>query len=172
MAIIQNREDLLRVECADVLPEEVGELVELLEKELANSARLGNPGVGLAASQVGVAKKIAIVRAGKEQLNLVNAKIESAYDPQMFRDEGCLSWPGRVENTMRFQEVHITGNLVFPHGLIATGLFAVICQHELDHLNQKLFFDYKIQAPKVRPNDACVCNSGKKFKKCCMEKIK
>lgn len=64
--IIQNNEELLRRPCEDVKPEEVGELVELLERELDNSGRLGSQGIGLAAPQIGILKKIAIVRITPE----------------------------------------------------------------------------------------------------------
>jgi len=173
--IITNNELLLRVYCEPVLPEEVGSLVEVLENELNNSAKLGRPGIGLAAPQIGIAKNIAIIRMGKSlNFNLVNCKFVSGYNPKVFKDEGCLSFPGRVENTMRFQEVRISSNLVYPNDFVATGLLAVACQHELDHLNQKLFIDHIVETPKPfisgksqKPNELCNCNSMKKYKKCC-----
>lgn len=175
--IITNNETALRVKCEDVLPEEVGSLIETLEKELAYANRLGKGGIGLAAPQIGIAKNIAIIRLNKAQgfdFNLVNAKLKAGYDPAIFREEGCLSFPGRVEDTTRFQEVYITDNMVYPYTFVATGLLAVVCQHELDHLNQTLFLDHILpkQAPivakkKVGPNEPCLCGSGKKYKKCC-----
>lgn len=173
--IITFNEEALRLPCEDVLPNEVGSLVATLEAELANANRLGRGGIGLAAPQIGIAKKIAIVRLGKGfDIDLVNSKIEQGFDPTIFRDEGCLSFPGRVEDTSRFQEVYITNNLVYPHTFVATGLMAVVCQHELDHLNSTLFMDRKIvkhvpviSKKKVGPNDPCLCGSNRKFKKCC-----
>lgn len=172
--IITNNEDLLRVKCADVLPEEVGGLIDALEKELNYANRLGKGGIGLAAPQIGIAKKIAIVRIDKVKIDLVNCHIKEGFDPTLFQEEGCLSFPGRVENTIRFQEVHITDNLVRPNGLVATGLLAVVCQHELDHINSTLFIDRVAPKPttiikkvKVGPNDLCICGSNKKYKKCC-----
>jgi len=179
--IITNNEEALRVKCANVLPEEVGELVSKLELELKNSARLGRPGIGLAAPQIGIAKNIAIVRVGNrpgEYINLINCKLEKGYDLSVFRDEGCLSFPGRVENTNRFQEIYVTNNLTYPHNFIATGLIAVVCQHEMDHLSGVLLPDIAIPKPKpivnikkIGPNELCSCNSGKKFKKCCGRNI-
>lgn len=173
--IIINDENALRVKCEDVLPEEVGALIATLEAELANANRLGKGGIGLAAPQIGIAKNIAIVRLGKGMdLDLVNCKIIHGYDPSTFVDEGCLSFPGRVEQTTRFQEVHIGNNLVYPYTFVATGLVSVVCQHELDHLSSTLFMDRAI--PKItpivvkkkdRPNDPCSCGSKKKHKKCC-----
>jgi peptide deformylase len=172
--IITNNEQALRVFCQPVLPEEVAGLVETLEKELNYANKLGANGIGLAAPQIGIAKDISIIRLPKLTLNLINAKLEKVYDSAMFKDEGCLSYPGRLENTMRYQEVYITNNLEYPHSFVATGFNAVVIQHELDHLNQTLFFDRKAkpvvkQILKVRVNDPCICGSGKKYKKCCLK---
>ncbi len=175
--IITNNEEALRVYCHPVLPEEVGELVSILEKELANSAKLGNPGIGLAAPQIGIAKDIAIIRLGNPEfdVNLVNSKIEQAYDKKIFQSEGCLSFPGRYETTMRYQEICVDNPLGYPKKFIASGLLAVACQHEIDHLNKSLFFDLSVnKKSKAGPNDPCICGkvdpvSGKikKYKKCC-----
>jgi peptide deformylase len=172
--IITNNEELLRVKCEDVLSEEVGTLIDILEKELEYANRLGKGGIGLAAPQIGIAKKIAIVRVGNIRFDLVNAKIVKGYDLTLFREEGCLSFPGRVEDTMRYQEVYVTDNLVSPCRFTATGLLAVVCQHELDHVNSILFMDRVVpkpvstvrNIPKVGPNAPCSCGSGKKYKKC------
>ncbi len=175
--IITNDERALRVYCEPVLPEEVDDLVSKLEAELSNSARLGNPGIGLAASQIGIAKNIAIIRMGSDDLNinLVNAKIEFAYDKKIFQNEGCLSFPGRFENTLRYHEICVDNPLGYPKRFIASGLLAIACQHEIDHLNESLFFDVSAnKKSKVGPNDPCICgkidpDSGKikKYKKCC-----
>jgi len=171
--IITNNEEALRIFCHAVQPEEIGELVQTLENELAYANRLGKGGIGLAAPQIGLARHIAIVRLGEGlNFNLVNASIEKEYDPTLFREEGCLSFPGRVEDTTRYQEVVIS-NGVDPKRFVATGLVSVVCQHELDHLNSILFMDRKIVKPapvivkgKVGPNQPCPCGSGKKYKKC------
>jgi peptide deformylase len=167
--IIINDESALRVDCEDVKEHEVSELIEILQAQL-----VGTDGVGLAAPQIGLAKKIAIVRTPNVNINLVNAKIEKAFDKKRFEQEGCLSFPNKTENTLRYQEVYITNNLVYPHNFIATGMSAIICQHEIDHLNKILFMDHKapeIIMPKIKigPNDRCFCGSGKKFKKCCQK---
>jgi peptide deformylase len=173
--IITNNEEALRVFCQKVAPAEVNNLISTLENELNYANRLGKGGIGLAAPQIGIAKNIAIIRLGNGvDLNLVNAKLEKGFDPALFTEEGCLSFPGRVEDTTRFQEVYITNNLVEPHSFIATGLLSVVCQHELDHLNSVLFMDHKIvkavpaiSKKKVGPNEPCICGSNKKYKKCC-----
>lgn len=172
--IITNNEAALRVFCEPVTEDEVGSLIATLEKELEYANRLGKNGIGLAAPQIGIAKDIAIVRLPKMNFNLVNAKLVRGFDPATFTEEGCLSFPGRLENTTRFQEVYINNNLVEPHSFIATGFLAVVCQHELDHLNKTLFMDRSVpklqpvvRKAKIGPNEPCICGSGKKYKKCC-----
>jgi peptide deformylase len=160
---------LLRQPCSDVLPEEIEDLQHKLEFELAESCRKGAEGVGLAAPQIGIYKRMAIIRHGEYKLNLVNAHIEAQYDPFLHNGEGCLSFPGLIVSVNRFDEVHIS-NGVYPEKFIAIGLLAVICQHELEHLRGILLPDVAIQSipvkTKLRPNDQCNCGSGKKYKKC------
>jgi peptide deformylase len=178
--IITNDEAALRVHCDAVLSDEVGELIETLEKELDYANKLGKNGIGLAAPQIGIAKDIAIIRLPQLKLDLVNAKIEKSHDQIVFKDEGCLSFPGRVETTERYQEVVIS-NMTTPEHYIATGFAAIAIQHEIDHLNSVLFFDHKIaklqqviRSNKIGLNEPCPCgikdpatNKVKKFKKCC-----
>ncbi len=171
--MIITSEEELRVECEDVKPEEVQELREKLEAELKASAKRGSPGIGLACPQIGIAKRMAIVRVNdKLSVDLVTPTIESGYDKQLFDGEGCLSFPARYEKTMRYQEVVVKSD-VSPNSFIAKGLFAVAIQHEIDHLNGVLLPDValkQVQKKKVRPNDLCPCNSKKKYKKCCGKK--
>lgn len=180
--LITNDELSLRVFCEEIKSlSEYSELVLELEKELKYANKLGKNGIGLAAPQIGIAKNIAIIRMPGISLDLVNCKIIKGYDLKEFKEEGCLSFPGRTENTLRFQEIHISNNFVEPFNFIATGFLAVACQHEIDHLNSSLFIDHLApkQIPivigkKVGPNDPCVCGKKdlitgkiKKFKKCC-----
>jgi peptide deformylase len=180
--IIINNEEALRVACQPVELVEASQLIEQLDRELEHANRLGRDGIGLAGIQCGIAKQVAIVRMSNVKLNLVNASIKSGYDLTMFEGEGCLSFPGRIENTMRYQEIHVIDNLVEPHSFIATGLTAVVIQHEIAHYNSDLFFDHKViktepikrLTNKTGPNDPCPCGkinevSGKvfKYKRCC-----
>lgn len=170
-SLITNNEEKLRVVCADVLPEEIGVIRSALESELERLNRLGRSGIGLAAPQIGIAKKMSIVRLDGCHLDLVNCEIKTGYDEKIFQNEGCLSFPGRVETTRRYQQIYVVGNAVGSPDFIANGMLAVVCQHELDHTSQKLFFDRSVpKVVKVPPNDPCVCGSGKKFKKCCARK--
>jgi|ERR1019366_1117579 peptide deformylase len=171
--MIITDEKLLRIKCDDAKLEEVGAIIELLERELDISFKNGYPGIGLAAPQIGIYKNIAIVRIDeKTRLNLVNCKIVDKYDQFIFRDEGCLSFPNKLVDSIRYNEIHIVDNLIYPHGLELTGLVSVVAQHELDHLNNRLLPDFGLPKPKnkIGPNDKCGCGSNKKFKKCCKDK--
>jgi len=180
--IIKNDIEKLRIKCEKVLEHEVADLVAKLEEALALSEKDGYPGVGLAAPQIGIAKDIAIVRTDKYNINLVNAKIKEKYDKILFKDEGCLSFPDLKEDTIRYNEVFIEND--YSNDFVATGFLAVVCQHEIDHLNSNLFFDRKlpsnfkrlISSGKLKPDDNCPCGSlnphtkkNNKFKKCCGE---
>lgn len=167
--MIVTNENVLRMECEDVLPEEVAYFRELLEKELENSAKMGRPGIGLALPQINIHKKMAIVRLGPGlNIDLVNCSIKNKYDEFVHKEEGCLSFPGRLEDVVRYKEVHIVNNLVSPKEMILTGLLAVCAQHEIDHYNGVLLIDRV--APKAQrimgPNVDCFCGSKLKYKKC------
>jgi peptide deformylase len=170
--MIITDEKLLRVKCEEVLLEEVEEIRIALDKELKLSGERGNEGVGLAAPQIGIAKKMAIVRLGNISIDLVNPVIEKQFDLKIIDGEGCLSFPGRREKTKRYNEVHVI-NGVHPNKFIATDMLAVVISHEIDHLNGILLTDVAIKEEvkknKVRPNDLCPCLSGKKYKKCCLK---
>lgn len=175
--IVQFDNDTLHLKSTDASLEEANYIIKLLEKELADSGEAGKPGIGLAAIQIGMAKNVAIVRINEIlQVNLVNAKISKSYDKTIFKDEGCLSYPGIVKDTMRYQEIYIENNLVYPHAFTATGLFAVCIQHELDHMNGVVIEDIGLKKTKVkvRPNDPCSCGKLNKltglklkYKNCC-----
>lgn len=147
--MIITDEKLLRVECVDVLPEEVSALRDKLEAELKFSFTLGRPGIGLACPQIGIAKNMAIVRISTStgtayNVDLVNCMISNGYDRAEFDGEGCLSFPDMSVKTLRYKEIHVVKNLVEPYEFIATGLFAVCIQHELDHLKGILLPDLAV----------------------------
>jgi peptide deformylase len=104
------------------------------------------PGIGLAATQVNVAKRVIVIDISDEKnqpLCLVNPEIlEKDGEEQM--EEGCLSVPGIYElvkraNQIRLRALDRDGNTF---EMEAEGLLAVCIQHELDHLEGKLFVDY------------------------------
>ena len=104
------------------------------------------PGIGLAASQVNVHKRVIVVDVSEgrdEPHAFVNPVIEAAHGSQQ-TDEGCLSVPGFFEPVERAERIRVRalGRDGEPFELDAEGLLAVCIQHECDHLEGKLFVDY------------------------------
>lgn len=140
--MIITDEKLLRRQCEPVLPEEAPGLIALLEKELKASEV---PGIGLAAPQIGVLKRAAIVRIGQgPSIDLINCEIEKGYDKFIFDGEGCLSYPKEYVKTERFYQVKVVNNLVSPYCFSVTGLAAIVVQHEIDHWYGRLLPDLSL----------------------------
>lgn len=147
--MIITDEKILRLPCTNASKDEVGAIVEQLERELEYSGRMGRPGIGLSAIQIGIHKNIAIIRVDENHsVNLVNCKIQNRYDEFKFLGEGCLSFPKLIGDTNRYNEIHIVDNLVYPYAMILTGIMAVVAQHEIDHWNNRLLPDFLLQEEK------------------------
>lgn len=105
------------------------------------------PGVGLAATQVNVRRRLVVIDvsdARDQPLVLINPEIAVLDDSLRDYDEGCLSVPGFYEKVarperVRVQALDLDGN---PFTLEPDGLLSVCIQHEVDHLDGKLFVDY------------------------------
>ncbi len=120
------------------------EIKKLAEDMLETMYRA--PGVGLAAPQVGISLKMCVIDVDpdkKSPLVLINPQIlegESKY----ISEEGCLSFPGLYEEVKRFEKVIAKyTDLKGKEKIIeAEGFLAKAIQHEIDHLDAKLFIDY------------------------------
>ncbi|WP_237059853.1 peptide deformylase [Microbulbifer sediminum] len=105
------------------------------------------PGVGLAATQVNVHQRIVVIDVSEDQsepLVFINPEVE-VLDPEIHQyDEGCLSVPGFYETVERPRLVRVKAldRNGEAFAMEAEGLLAVCIQHELDHLDGKLFVDY------------------------------
>ena len=104
------------------------------------------PGIGLAATQVGVPKRVIVIDISDDRsspLCLINPELASRQGEEQM-DEGCLSVPGVYETVTRAERVTVRAldrngdSLEIETG----GLLAVCIQHEIDHLDGKLFVDY------------------------------
>ena len=107
------------------------------------------PGIGLAAVQVGVLKRLIVIDISKDKekknpLFLINPEIISKSKHTSIQEEGCLSLPGHFAEIERPAECRI--KFVDYNGkekeLKASGLLATCIQHEVDHLDGILFIDY------------------------------
>lgn len=105
------------------------------------------PGIGLAATQVNVHQRLLVMdvsESGDQPLVFINPEI-TVLDPDLGEyDEGCLSVPGYYETVHRPKSISVTA--LDRNGQSTTqqldGLLAICLQHEIDHLEGKLFVDY------------------------------
>jgi peptide deformylase len=124
---------------------EVDESVRALVRDMADTMYAA-PGVGLAATQVNVHKRLVVIDASETRdqlLVLINPEIVSREGAQ-YCEEGCLSVPGIYEAVERAERVTVRalGLDGKPFTVTAEKMLAVCIQHELDHLDGKVFVDY------------------------------
>ena len=107
------------------------------------------PGIGLAAIQIGIPKRIIIMDISREKenknpLHFINPEIVWKADENIIYEEGCLSVPNQFAEINRSKECHLKYLDYFgqPQLLKAEGLLATCIQHEIDHLEGILFIDY------------------------------
>lgn len=134
----------LRTVAGDI-PQVTREIRELAE-EMFSIMHI-EQGIGLAATQIGVPLRILTIdiRSNKgPMLALINPKIRAYSDYKEGYEEGCLSLPGILEDIIRPVSIQVEGISINekPVTFEASGLLARVLQHEIDHLNGKLFIDY------------------------------
>ena len=153
-------------------------------------------GVGLAANQVGIDASVAVVNV-REPVVLINPKIIDKSDEISYY-EGCLSFPKHGIRTKRYKNIIVksadvecqyyfsgansakgakgTWETAKKHDTEQRLLEAICVQHEIDHLNGITIHDREkkleptVSKKSLGRNDPCSCGSGKKFKKCCINK--
>jgi len=130
--------------------EELAAIVEGMFRRMRESE-----GVGLAAPQVGLRKRLAVICPTGEEaddLALVNPTIVSTGGPKVVGDEGCLSFPGIYGEVRRSDRVRVRYQDLAGETLEADfeGFPARVIQHELDHLEGVLLVDRMSPADKLR----------------------
>jgi peptide deformylase len=132
------------------------------------------PGCGLAAIQIGYALRACIAIIGEKTYRMINPRLVRQAEPIVWPGEACLSQPGRSYTTDRYNQVTI-GWIDYMTGTNKLkdfeGFSAVVLQHEIDHMDGIL--NYKREhknMPKIGRNEMCPCGSGKKHKKCCINR--
>ena len=130
----------------------VAQPVEVVDDELRSliddmfETMYASNGIGLAATQVNIHRRLLVADISDDHdqpLALVNPEVLEREDVETTQ-EGCLSVPGIFDDVERAQRVHIRalGRDGKPFEMTADGLLAVCIQHEIDHLDGKLFIDY------------------------------
>ncbi len=136
---------ILRIKTNDVTYEEAEKLKPTLIDKMINYS-----GIGLAACQIGISRKIAVVSekaTGDKPLFLINPVILETKGKQSI-EEGCLSIKGITSFVPRAAFIKVETGIEGEKKIIeADGLLAIVIQHEIDHLNGILFID-RLNLPK------------------------
>lgn len=131
-----------RCEKVEQVDEDLGKLIQDMKETMYEAG-----GIGLAASQVGVSRKVIVldvspIDPSKGFFAMINPEIISE-EGEVEHEEGCLSVPDCSEKVKRKEKVLIKGGS--PEGneieISATGILAIALQHEIDHLNGILILD-------------------------------
>jgi peptide deformylase len=144
--ILTEPNKLLRQKSDSVI--KVGKEEQMLMDDMLDTMYAA-PGIGLAAIQIGVPKRIIVMDISKDENNkepryFVNPKIKNTNLEKATYEEGCLSVPGQFAeierpNTCEVEYLDYNGKSQL---LKASGLLATCIQHEMDHLDGILFIDY------------------------------
>lgn len=155
--------DILRTKSESVVQTELRKYLRLAEDMVRYIKNPDNGGVGLAAPQIGVNKRIiavSLLRDGDDEnyrtIAMINPEITEHTSEMECDNEGCLSIPGEngdVDRWKRIKVAYIDSSLR-PQVILLSGLAARIVQHEVDHLDGVLFTDRvkkveSIPTPKV-----------------------
>ena len=151
LTILEFPDPRLRTRAAEVKTVDGG-LRKLIDDML--ETMYDAPGIGLAATQVDVHQRLLVVDVSvdKSESNALINPVIVEKDGVTVTEEGCLSVPGYYEEVERAE--HIRVRFLDRNGdeqeMEAEGLLAVCIQHEMDHLEGKLFVDYLSEAKRMR----------------------
>ena len=146
--ILKNGDDILRKKSREVTVFD-NRLYQLLD-DLADTMREAN-GVGLAAVQVGILRRVAVVDIGEGLIELINPVITERSEETISKDEGCLSFPGEYDIVERPKRVTVQTQDRHGHLVAITGedvLARAFC-HEIDHMDGIVFKDLVRLTPAV-----------------------
>lgn len=124
----------------------VDERIRTLVEDMFETMYASN-GIGLAATQVNVHERVIVIDVSEQRnqrLVLINPEMEWMSEERVRGEEGCLSVPGIYDGVERAKEVRVRALDAqgIGHTIAADGLLAVCIQHEMDHLNGKVFVEY------------------------------
>lgn len=142
MALRQIRiegDDILRKKSRKIT--EITKNMKVLAEDMLETMEQAN-GVGLAAPQVGILKRLVVIDVGEGPLVLINPEIVKTKGEQI-RPEGCLSIPGKAGEVKRPAYVKVKALNLEGEEIVVEGreLLAVALCHEIDHLEGQLFID-------------------------------
>jgi peptide deformylase len=145
LSILVVPDPILKAKARPVGPADAGRVCSLIPRMFATM--YGAPGIGLAAPQVGVGLRLAVVDlmpdAKPAPIVLINPEVLARSEALATREEGCLSLPGQYADVTRPAQVTVryTDADGARRQIEADGLLAACLQHEIDHLDGILFVD-------------------------------
>ena len=151
LKILEYPDSRLRITAAPV--ETVDDEVRRLVDDMFETMYMA-PGIGLAATQVDVHRRVLVLDVSEtrdQPLCLINPELVDR-EGQTKSEEGCLSVPGYTETVERAESIRVRAldRNGEPIELEADGLLAICIQHEMDHLEGKLFVDYLSELKRQR----------------------
>lgn len=150
--IVTNEDPILRKKSRVVT--DINDRIKILAEDLVETMREAE-GLGLAAPQVGVLRRVAVVQVGEELHVMINPEVKDSEGEQL-SDEGCLSVPELAGRVCRPLKVRVS--YTRPDGSAAEveseGLEAVAFCHEIDHLDGILFTDKAEEIVSVHSEDS------------------
>jgi peptide deformylase len=137
---------ILKARARPVGPEDIGQVRSMVPRMFATMYRA--PGIGLAAPQVGIGLRFAVVDLQPDDkrapIVLINPEVVARSEEMVTREEGCLSLPGQYADVTRPARVTVryTDLEGARRHIEAEGLLSACLQHEIDHLDGILFVDH------------------------------
>ncbi|MBG0765338.1 MAG: peptide deformylase [Tissierellales bacterium] len=141
-------DEILRKQSREI--KNINERIKILADDMIETMK-ENDGIGLAAPQVGILKRIIVVDIGQGPLIMVNPDILEK-DGEQIINEGCLSVPNKNGNVKRPEKLKVTYTDLEgdKHTIKTEGLLSVVISHEVDHLNGVLFIDKVIEEDEIK----------------------
>ena len=138
--LLKKTEPVLDVKKASI-KKLISDMLETMEK---------NNGVGLAAPQIGKSLRLCVIRVENETYVLINPRVTYKSYLKEIWEEGCLSFPGKFIPVKRHKKVRVKAQneLGEEITLKAAGLLSRALQHEIDHLDGKVFIEKEIKVRK------------------------
>ncbi len=126
--VLNRKTTLVNVPLPTHIPDLLAQMVNIMHQA---------DGIGLAAPQVGISERLCIIEIDGVISTCINPQITTRSQEKIFFEEGCLSLPGQFFAIERHSEITIKywNEKGLPKRLRATGLLAIVLQHEIDHLD-------------------------------------
>jgi len=131
---INNRSVLFKVANKVTTDDDIESIIRLMRYEMHNNVP---PGIGLAAPQIGLQKRLILIHTVSFQKVILNPVIIKRSAKQTTSKEGCLSFPGKIVAMKRYKRVTVEGfdETWNPVKYKFSNLESMVVQHEIDHLN-------------------------------------